>query len=226
MSTAWSSVSRPRLVQEAHQREATAWSRHPAHPSADRGSHAVEQDPLVVAVGPSPRRLPARRSPRSVPAAPAAASCPDRRVRRARLDSVQEPVRLVVVNGDQRIKISRPISTRVCWGNRPSTRTKATWYGRVDDWRGDGRRRGVAVPGGSRRCRCLNPRRGSVSSRRSSVGSRAGAPPVGSGGSSGTFAPSLSPAPLSTFQLPPRQTQHADFQHWAFLLPSSQGLVS
>ena len=26
------------------------------------------------------------------------------------------------------------------------------------------------------------------------------------------------------FQLPPRQTQHADFRHWAFLLPSSQGL--
>ena len=30
--------------------------------------------------------------------------------------------------------------------------------------------------------------------------------------------------PWARFQLPPRQTQHADFRHWAFLLPSSQGL--
>ena len=51
--------------------------------------------------------------------------------------------------------------------------------GRVDDWRGGGRRMGVAVSGGFRQGRCLTPRRGSVSSRRSSVGSRAGAPPVG-----------------------------------------------
>ena len=58
-------------------------------------------------------------------------------------------------------------------------RALRTETGRVDDWRGGGRRMGVAVPGGFRRCRCLTPRRGSVSSRRSSVGSRAGAPPVG-----------------------------------------------
>ena len=47
-------------------------------------------------------------------------------------------------------------------------RALRTETGRVDDWRGGGRRMGVAVPGGFRRCRCLTPRRGSVSSRRSS----------------------------------------------------------
>ena len=29
--------------------------------------------------------------------------------------------------------------------------------------------------------------------------------------------------PWARFQLPRRQTQHADFRHWAFLLPWSQG---
>ena len=61
---------------------------------------------------------------------------------------------------------------------------------------------GEAVPGGFRPCRCLTPRHDSVSSRRSSVGSRAGAPPVGSGGSSGAFAPGLSPAPVGAFPAP------------------------
>ena len=74
--------------------------------------------------------------------------------------------------------------------------------GRVDDWRGGGRRRGLLFPAAFVGCRCLTPRRGSVSSRRSSVGSRAGAPPVGSGGSSGAFAPGLSPAPVGTFPAP------------------------
>ena len=32
----------PRLVQEAHQREVAAWSRHLSHPVGGRDSHAVE----------------------------------------------------------------------------------------------------------------------------------------------------------------------------------------
>jgi len=43
---------------------------------------------------------------------------------------------------------------------------------------------------------------GSVSLPRSSVGSRTGAPTVGSGGSSKAFALGLSPAPLVTFPAP------------------------
>ena len=61
---------------------------------------------------------------------------------------------------------------------------------------------GQLFPAAFARSRCLTPRRGSVSSRRSSVGSRAGAPPVGSGGSSGAFALGLSPAPVGTFPAP------------------------
>ena len=61
-------------------------------------------------------QLPARRSPRSVPAAPAAPSCPDRRVRQARRDPVQGRVRLVVVDGDQRINT---FAHRLPTGARP-----------------------------------------------------------------------------------------------------------
>jgi hypothetical protein len=62
---------------------------------------------------------------------------------------------------------------------------------------------------------------------RSSVGSRTGADcPAGSAYpllpvSSGSA--SLA-EPWAGFQSPPRQTQRADFPHWAFLLASHQGL--
>ena len=94
----------PRLVQETHQREVTAWGRHPAYPVGRGGSHAVKQDPLVVAVDPAhvdsqhAGRLD-QFQPRQQPL-----HAPDGRVRRARLDPVQRRVRLVVVDGDQRIK--------------------------------------------------------------------------------------------------------------------------
>ena len=94
----------PRLVQEAHQREVTARGRHLAHPVGRGGSHAVEQDPLIVAVDPAhvdfqhPGRLD-QFQPRQKPL-----HATDRRVRRAGLDAVQRRVRIVVADGDQRIE--------------------------------------------------------------------------------------------------------------------------
>ena len=43
----------PRLMQEAHEREVAARGRHFAYPGGGRDSHAVEQDPLIVAVDPA-----------------------------------------------------------------------------------------------------------------------------------------------------------------------------
>ena len=47
------------------------------------------------------------------------------------------------------------------------------------------------------------------------VESGAGAPPLGSGGDSGAFAPGLSPAPIGTFPAPALRTRRADFRHRA-----------
>ena len=47
------------------------------------------------------------------------------------------------------------------------------------------------------------------------VESRAGAPTVGSGGNSVTFASGLSPAPMVTFPAPAPRTRRADFRHRA-----------
>ena len=98
MSTAWSSVSRHGLVQEAHQREVPARGRHLAHPVGRGGSNAVEQDPLIVAVDPAdvdfqhPGRLD-HFQPRQKPL-----HATDRRVRRAGLDVVQRRMRIVVAD--------------------------------------------------------------------------------------------------------------------------------
>ena len=100
MSTAWSSVSRHTWCRK----HTSARSRHLTHPVGRGGPHAVEQDPLIVAVDPAhvdvqhggrldqcqPRQKPLHAT--------------DRRVRRAGLDAVHGRVRLVVVAGDQRIK--------------------------------------------------------------------------------------------------------------------------
>ena len=47
------------------------------------------------------------------------------------------------------------------------------------------------------------------------VESRAGAPTLGSGGDSGTFAPGLSPTPVASFPAPALRTRRADFRHRA-----------
>ena len=47
------------------------------------------------------------------------------------------------------------------------------------------------------------------------VESRAGAPTLGSGGDSDTFAPGLNPAPIVTFPAPALRTRRADFRHRA-----------
>lgn len=61
------------------------------------------------------------------------------------------------------------------YGFRSRAASKCTWparssriLGRVDDWRGSHRSRGVAVAGGFRQCQCLSPDHSPVSSRRSS----------------------------------------------------------
>ena len=64
------------------------------------------------------------------------------------------------------------------------------------------------------------------SNRHSQVGSRTGARTVGRGFPAALFrlCRGVTIPPWSRFQLPPRQTQHADFPHCAFLPASSQGL--
>ena len=52
--------------------------------------------------------------------------------------------------------------------------------------------------------------------RPTAVESRTGAPALGSGGCSGTFAPGLSPAPMAAFPVPAHQTGRAVFPHPAF----------
>ena len=94
----------PRLVREAHQREVAARSRHLAQPVGGRDSHAVEQDPLIVAIDPAhvdfqhAGRLD-QFQPRQKPF-----HATDRRVRRAGLDAVQRRVRMIAAAGDKRIK--------------------------------------------------------------------------------------------------------------------------
>ena len=58
------------------------------------------------------------------------------------------------------------------------------------------------------------------------VGSRTGAPTVGSGGKSNHFRVGPQSAPIISFQPPPPQTQHAVFPHYAFLPASRQGLCA
>ena len=68
------------------------------------------------------------------------------------------------------------------------------------------------------------PQRRSVSTSRSSVGSRTGAPTSGAGGCSSVFALAAVRLPSSRFQPPPRRTERADFPHSALLRASHQGL--
>ena len=95
----------PRLVPETHQREVAARSRHLAPPVGGRGSHAVEQDPLIVAIDRAhvdvqhAGRLD-QLQPRQKPL-----HATDQRARRTGLGAVQRRVRMVVVaDGDKRIK--------------------------------------------------------------------------------------------------------------------------
>ena len=94
----------PRLVQEARQREVAARGGHLAHPVGRRSPDAVEQDPLIVAVDPA--HVDVQHAGRLDRFQPCQKSfhAPDRRARRAGLDAVQGRVRLVVVDGDQRIE--------------------------------------------------------------------------------------------------------------------------
>jgi hypothetical protein len=64
------------------------------------------------------------------------------------------------------------------------------------------------------------------SNRPSQVGSRTGARTVGGGFPAALFrlCRGITIPPWSRLQLPPRQTQHADFPHCAFLPASSQGV--
>ena len=91
-------------MQEAHEREVAARGRHFAYPAGGRDSHAVEQDPLIVAVDPAhvDSQHPGRLDQGQPPQQPLHAT--DRRVRCTRLDALQRRVRLVVADGDQRIE--------------------------------------------------------------------------------------------------------------------------
>ena len=117
MSTAWSSVSRHAWCRKHTSARWRRGGRHLAHSVGRGGSHAVEPDPLIVALDPGhvdfqhAGRLD-QFQPRQQPL-----HATDRRVRRAGLDAVQGRVRLVVVDGDQRIRDGRasaPTGARSC----------------------------------------------------------------------------------------------------------------
>ena len=86
---------------------------------------------------------------------------------------------------------------------------------RVGDWRGSGRRMGVAVPRRLSQCRCLTPRHNSVSSRRSpnrTGGSPASGSPVGSC--------------VSHMEHPGNHAQQVILRKWHDFRPAARGAFS